>query len=134
MLCFTNVYSLTKNNAGEVFRFLSYLDTEIFNDCESFVRCCETDTASRLAATLRPYMLRRFKSTVFTDMPCMLDISVMVPMSEGQMKLHANILAKDSDTLARIRRGARKPTCYSFMLRRQAACHPYLVAGIVLCT
>src|SRR4051794_7061991 len=62
-----------QNNTKELWSLLHFLDSEKFNDCDSFLKIFgelkERNQVDQLRELLAPYLLRRLKEDVDTSIP-----------------------------------------------------------------
>lgn len=97
-----------QNNLHELWALLNFLLPEIFSsssDFDSMFSAAQTDAdvsnnlLAQLHKVLRPFMLRRLKSQVATDLPPKKEVLVFCGMSELQAKLYRGILEKDLEAV-----------------------------------
>jgi SWI/SNF-related matrix-associated actin-dependent regulator of chromatin subfamily A member 5 len=116
-LCVCSVCLALQNNLHELWALLSFLMPDIFNsgaDFDSMFSASEVDPdvsaklLEQLHKILRPFMLRRLKSQVATDLPPKKETLLFVGMSELQAKLYRGVLERDIDAvLGRVKEKSR---------------------------
>ncbi|KAF5306994.1 hypothetical protein FQR65_LT07217 [Abscondita terminalis] len=95
-----------QNNLNELWSLLNFIVPHIFKDMESFSsfvlmedlednKIESTDLISKLHQVLAPFMLRRLKSDVLSDMVPKKEVLVYCPMSDLQLKLYKYTLEKN---------------------------------------
>lgn len=88
---------------------------------------------SRLQARLRPFLLRRLKSEVATELPPRTDSVLYCELEESERSLYDSVRAASRDDVVRhLGEGGNVIAALEALLRlRQAACHPGLLPGRV---
>lgn len=130
--------SIDQNNLQELWALLNFLLPEIFSsssDFDEMFSAAQTDAnvstnlLAQLHKVLRPFMLRRLKSQVATDLPPKKETLLFVGMSEMQTKLYKGILEKDIEAV--MGRTTQKSRLMNMVMQlRKAANHPYLFEGV----
>ena len=129
-----------QNNLHELWALLNFLLPDLFSsagDFDAIFSDAETDSDSDRGATLlqslhrllRPFMLRRLKTQVETDLPPKKISLIYTGLSEIQRKLYKQILEKDVEALmGTIKERGRLMNIV--MQLRKVADHPFLFAGV----
>ncbi len=104
---------------------------------EHFDRRKDTDSHVRLAARLRPFLVRRTKSQVAMDLPPRTEEDVLCKMEGVQDELYAKELQKIQDYLLRVNTPGelereRFMILQGLMRLRQICCHPGLIDPVHL--
>lgn len=107
-----------QNNLHELWALLSFLMPDIFSsgaDFDAMFSASEVDSdvsaklLDQLHKILRPFMLRRLKAQVATDLPPKREICIFTGMSELQAKLYRGVLERDIDAvLGRVKEKSRR--------------------------
>eukprot|EP00922_Rhytidocystis_sp_ex-Travisia-forbesii_P059561 GHVS01088322.1.p1 GENE.GHVS01088322.1~~GHVS01088322.1.p1 ORF type:complete len:1111 (-),score=331.90 GHVS01088322.1:297-3629(-) len=138
-----------QNNLKELWALLNFLLPEIFASSAEFETLfdltgqitgteglSQTDRESRnmqivqrLHKILKPFLLRRVKKEVLTEMPPKKELLLFVPLSEMQKKLYKDVLTKNVSALQGGEGSARTQLLNLAMQLRKAANHPYLFEG-----
>jgi hypothetical protein len=87
--------------------------------------------ASELQDRISPFVLRRLKSAVATELPPRTEVVLRCQLRPAERELYQSILAATrSDVLGKLKGGGSVLAVLEALLRlRQAACHPALVPG-----
>ena len=97
LLCFFQLWALLNFLLPEIFASSADFD-EMFSAAQT-----DADVSNNLLAqlhkVLRPFMLRRLKAQVATDLPPKKETLLFVGMSEMQAKLYRGILEKDIEAV-----------------------------------
>ncbi|HLU48558.1 MAG TPA: DEAD/DEAH box helicase, partial [Planctomycetota bacterium] len=127
-----------ENHLGELWSIFRFLSPDLLGSWEAFkqgfavpIEKARDDVASsRLAALTRPFILRRTKSEVLSELPPRTDLNLQVELSPEERRLYENA------RLATLARLAKRDAAGSRDLRfdvlaaltklRQLACHPRL--------
>ena len=129
-----------QNNLHELWALLNFLIPDLFSSAENFDAIfsdAETDTDSDRGANLlqslhrllRPFMLRRLKVQVETDLPPKKISLIYTGLSEIQRKLYKQLLEKDVEALMGTIK-ERSRLLNLVMQLRKVADHPFLFAGV----
>ncbi|KAK1936203.1 putative SNF2 helicase [Babesia divergens] len=137
-----------QNNLKELWALLNFLFPEVFASSEEFEM--EFDLVgpkelsqeeresrnlgiiARLHEILRPFMLRRSKKDVLTDMPSKNELLLMIPLSAMQKRLYKELLRKNVPELGAedSHSSAVKVQLLNLAMQLRKACnHPYLFEG-----
>lgn len=109
-----------------IFQFLApgYLGTE---DEVKLIGMPGSAPYEALKAKVKPFMLRRKKETVASELPAKQEVTVILPMEEAQEQLYQRVLSHARSELA----GSGNAGTISILTRllrlRQASCHPGLL-------
>ena len=92
----------------------------------------DMETAQRLRATIKPFVMRRLKSDVAADLPDKIEQEMIVPLAEGQAKLYKQILGEvRKSVLSEVeKKGISKAQIQilaALTRLRQVACDPRLM-------
>ncbi|MCP4810309.1 MAG: DEAD/DEAH box helicase [Proteobacteria bacterium] len=86
--------------------------------------------AKALRKRIKPFVLRRMKTEVATDLPNRTDILLPCPMPAEQQTVYDAVHAAATDDVARLIGDGQALQVLELLLRlRQAACHPRLLPG-----
>lgn len=128
-----------QNNLHELWALLNYLLPDLFKESDDFDSWLDIDNQDtdeqnqpmntimeQLHKILRPFMLRRLKSDVDTEIPPKKEIYVECGMSEMQRTWYKSLLVKDLDSI----KGGRKMRLLNVVTQLRKCCdHPYLFQG-----
>ena len=129
-----------QNNLHELWALLNFLLPNLFSSAENFDAIfneAESDSGSErghsllenLQKLLRPFMLRRLKTQVETDLPPKKISLIYTGLSELQRKLYRSILEKDWEALmGKVKERGRLMNMV--MQLRKVADHPFLFDGV----
>ena len=129
-----------QNNLHELWALLNFLLPDLFSSSGEFdaiFQEAEVDTDSDRGATLlqslhrllRPFMLRRMKQQVETDLPPKKTSLIYTGLSDIQRKLYKQILEKDVEALMGTIK-ERSRLMNMVMQLRKVADHPFLFDGV----
>lgn len=141
-----------QNNLTELWSLLHFLDSRKFNNLDLFKIWFESvedsiskysskpssassvsnsnssvNRVAQLHAILRPYLLRRVKADVLSEIPEKIEIVVHCGMSAMQKKYYKSILAKDVNAISNSK--SRISLMNIIMQLRKVCNHPYLFEG-----
>ena len=127
-----------ENHLGELWSLYDFLNPGMLGSANSFKSRFgngqDADSASlrMLRRTLRPFILRRKKEEVATDLPAKIEETILCEMEPEQTKIYNRVKEKaKSQVLAKVRESGvarSKLHILEALLRlRQAACHPALI-------
>jgi len=127
-----------ENHLGELWSLYHFLNPGMLGTANAFKQRFgsgrELDSASlkMLRRTLRPFILRRKKEEVATDLPQKIEETIICEMESEQKKIYARVKEKArSSVLAKVKQSGvarSKLHILEALLRlRQAACHPGLI-------
>ncbi len=129
-----------ENNLQELWALYDWLIPGLLGDARSFKEHFRTPiekqgsgkTQHRLSSRIRPFLLRRTKEEVASDLPPKTEITELVPLSGTQRSLYESLrTAMDKRVRAAIRskglNGSRITILDALLKLRQACCDPALV-------
>ncbi|XP_038959729.1 chromodomain-helicase-DNA-binding protein 1-like isoform X6 [Rattus norvegicus] len=125
-----------QNSLQELYSLLSVVEPDLFcrEQVEDFVQCYqdiekESKSASELHRLLRPFLLRRVKAQVATELPKKTEVVIYHGMSALQKKYYKAILMKDLDAFEN--ETAKKVKLQNVLTQlRKCVDHPYLFDGV----
>ncbi|RMC07678.1 hypothetical protein DUI87_17155 [Hirundo rustica rustica] len=125
-----------QNSLQELYSLLSLIEPDIFpqEQVKEFVEYYqviekESEPAKELHSLLQPFLLRRVKSEVATELPKKVEVVLYHGMSALQKKYYRAILTKDLDAFEN--EMGRKVTLQNVLIQlRKCVVHPYLFNGV----
>ncbi|XP_054568059.1 chromodomain-helicase-DNA-binding protein 1-like [Eptesicus fuscus] len=125
-----------QNSLQELYSLLSFVEPDLFSQeqVEDFVQRYqniekESESANELHKLLQPFLLRRVKSEVATDLPKKTEVVIYHGMSALQKKYYKAILMKDLDAFEN--EMAKKVKLQNVLSQlRKCVDHPYLFDGV----
>ncbi|XP_006900390.1 PREDICTED: chromodomain-helicase-DNA-binding protein 1-like isoform X2 [Elephantulus edwardii] len=125
-----------QNNLQELYSLLSFVEPDVFpkEQVEDFIRRYhdikkESESANELHKLLQPFLLRRMKTEVATDLPKKTEVVIYHGMSALQKKYYKAILMKDLDAFEN--ETAKKVKLQNILSQlRKCVDHPYLFDGV----
>lgn len=125
-----------QNSLQELYSLLSVVEPDVFcrEQVEDFVQRYqdiekESKSANELHRLLQPFLLRRMKAQVATELPKKTEVVVYHGMSALQKKYYKAILMKDLDAFEN--EMARKVSLQNVLTQlRKCVDHPYLFDGV----
>ena len=125
-----------QNNLHELWALLNFLLPEIFGDSEQFDEWFNTsggegqqNVIKKLHTVLRPFMLRRVKKDVATDLPPKKETKLFIGLTEMQQDWYKRILRKDAHELNALGGPSHARLQNVLMHLRKVCNHPYLFDG-----
>ena len=123
-----------QNNVKELWSMLHFLEGAEFDDFDSFEeeygRLSDHTGVERLQKRLAPYMLRRMKEDVFSDMPSKEETIIEIELTTVQKTFYRAILEKNRAFLCNGGRSTNAPNLINIMMELRKCCnHPFLVSG-----
>ncbi|MDQ6964780.1 MAG: DEAD/DEAH box helicase, partial [Mariprofundales bacterium] len=128
-----------ENHLGELWNLFQFINPGLLGSLDSFNRrfanpiegAHDREVAQRLKQLIRPFILRRLKSDVLTELPPRTEITIHVDLSTEEMALYEATrqramerIAESSDDAA----GAQHLKVLAEIMRlRRACCHPSLI-------
>jgi SNF2 family DNA or RNA helicase len=116
---------------GELWSLFRAVMPSLFGSEESFRTRFSSGTPEAMAglsALIRPFILRRSKAQVATELPARTDLDVVVPLSSEERALYDDVRLA---TLAKLGEGAVESQRFDILAAltrlRLAACHPKLI-------
>lgn len=123
-----------QNNLAEMYNLLSFVSPDTFDvvQKDKFLTTYATaatdpEVAADLQRLVRPYMLRRTKTVVASDIPSKAEVMVYHGISELQKKYYKAILMHDRDAF---QEANRTRLLNVLMQLRKCVDHPYLFDGV----
>uniref|UniRef100_F7C4Y5 Chromodomain-helicase-DNA-binding protein 1-like n=1 Tax=Callithrix jacchus TaxID=9483 RepID=F7C4Y5_CALJA len=125
-----------QNSLQELYSLLSFVEPDLFSKEEvgDFVRRYqdiekESESASELHKLLQPFLLRRVKAEVATELPRKTEVVIYHGMSALQKKYYKAILMKDLDAFEN--ETGKKVKLQNILSQlRKCVDHPYLFDGV----
>ncbi|XP_005098173.1 chromodomain-helicase-DNA-binding protein 1-like [Aplysia californica] len=123
-----------QNNLRELYALLSFVDCSKFKPSrldrfvEKYSR--ESQDVSELHLLMKPYFLRRTKSTVLADLPEKSNVVLYHGLSALQKKLYKAIHTKDIEVFESRVGGSQTRLMNILMQLRKCVNHPYLFDGV----
>ncbi|XP_008102056.1 chromodomain-helicase-DNA-binding protein 1-like isoform X1 [Anolis carolinensis] len=125
-----------QNSLKELYALLTFIEPVIFPKdlAEKFVHYYhevkkESKTAQELHSLLKPFLLRRVKSEVASELPKKMEIILYHGMSALQRKFYKAILTKDLDAFEN--ETGKKARLQNVLIQlRKCVAHPYLFNGV----
>jgi len=131
-----------ENHLGELWAHFDFLMPGFLGDARSFQRVWrkpievqgETLRAQLLAQRVRPFILRRRKDEVATELPPLTEVVCRVPLEGEQRALYESVRVASDELVRRLlqRRhfaGAQIGILDALLKLRQVCCDPYLLKG-----
>ncbi|CAF3617419.1 unnamed protein product [Rotaria sordida] len=126
-----------QNNLSELYSLLSFCAPNIFHprhheDFVQYFRNINTDETRKkiLIDLLKPFILRRLKRDVLTDLPNKTELMIFHDLSKVQKELYKAILTKNRSIFGSSEAGSKTSLVNIMMQLRKAIGHPYLFPGI----
>jgi SNF2 family DNA or RNA helicase len=127
-----------ENHLGELWSIMSFTNPGLLGSRQRFedrfARRIAADhdplAADQLRRLVAPFLLRRLKRDVLSELPAKTEISLSIELGEEERALYESIRQKALQTLAQAGApGAQRLRVLAELMRlRRAACHPELVA------
>ena len=127
-----------ENRLGELWNLFRFINPGLLGSLESFNRRFaipieqnqDHGARQRLRQLLRPFILRRLKSEVLSELPPRTEITLRLELTEGEMALYEALRRQAMERLdqaAEISAGQRRMQLLAEIMRlRRACCHPRL--------
>jgi len=128
-----------ENHLGELWNLFQFINPGLLGSLESFNRRFagpiegdhNKDVAKRLKQLIHPFILRRLKSEVLTELPPRTEITIHVDLSSEEMALYEATRQRAMERIAESSDeggGARHIKILAEIMRlRRACCHPSLI-------
>lgn len=142
-LCLTG--TPLENHLGELWAQFDFLMPGLLGDARSFMRIWrkpieiggETLRAQLLAQRVRPFILRRRKQDVATELPPRIDLVRRLQLVGGQRALYESVRVASDEQVRRVLKrkgyaGAQITILDALLKLRQVCCDPYLLKGLPL--
>ena len=129
-----------QNNLHELWALLNFLLPDVFSSSEDFDSWFEQvegateeqaklEMVRQLHAVLRPFLLRRLKSEVATELPPKTEKLLFVRLTKMQHELYRALLKKDVDAISGP--GGDRSRLLNILMQLRKCCnHPYLFEGM----
>jgi superfamily II DNA or RNA helicase len=140
-LCLTG--TPLENHLGELWAQFDFLMPGFLGDARSFARLWrkpietngETMRAQLLARRVRPFILRRRKDEVATELPPLIEVIKRVQLQGRQRELYESVRVAADEQVRRILKrnsfaGAQITILDALLKLRQVCCDPYLLKGV----
>ncbi|KZZ86854.1 chromodomain helicase hrp3 [Ascosphaera apis ARSEF 7405] len=117
-----------QNNLGELSALMDFLNPghiEVDEDMDLSSEAAGVKLAE-LTKAIAPYMLRRTKSKVETDLPPKSEKIIRVELSDVQLEYYKNILTKNYAALNQGAKGQKQSLLNIMMELKKASNHPYM--------
>lgn len=125
-----------QNNLHELWALLNFLLPDVFNSADDFDEWFNTNQClgdnslvKRLHAVLRPFLLRRLKSEVASELKPKKEIKIFVGLSKMQREWYTKILMKDIGIVNGAGKCEKMQLQNILMQLRKCTNHPYLFDG-----
>ena len=127
-----------ENHLGELWNLFRFINPGLLGSLESFNKQFaspiennqDKEAARRLKNLIKPFILRRLKTEVLTELPSRTEITVQVDMSDEEIALYEALRRKAVEKLAAAddEPGQKRFKILGEIMRlRRACCHPKLV-------
>ncbi|XP_051870509.1 chromodomain-helicase-DNA-binding protein 1-like [Pristis pectinata] len=125
-----------QNNLHELYSLLSFVEPKVFSadEIDEFVKYYSsveenTEKAKELHSLMQPFLLRRIKADVVSELPKKMDVVLYHGMSVLQKKYYKAILMKDLDAFEN--EMGKKARLMNILIQlRKCVGHPYLFDGV----
>ena len=117
-----------QNNLGELSALFDFLMPGIINIDENMDLTSEAASLkiAQLTQDIKPYMLRRTKQKVESDLPPKTEKIIRVELSDIQLEYYKNILTKNYSALNQGSNGQKQSLLNIMMELRKASNHPFM--------
>jgi len=127
-----------ENHLGELWNLFNFISPGLLGSLESFNRRFahpieqyqDNEARIRLKKLIRPFVLRRLKSEVLTELPSRTEVTIKIELSPEEAALYEAIRRKalESMSLPEAHPGQKRIRMLAEIMRlRRACCHPELV-------
>ena len=115
-----------ENRMSELWSLFAFLNPGLLGTLPAFRRRYEEPGAgrSRLRRLIAPFVLRRLKSQVLTELPARTEVTLKVPLRESERALYEQLAA---DAQRDLEQGQNFELLAHLTRLRQACCHPRLL-------
>uniref|UniRef100_A0A4W3K5R7 Chromodomain helicase DNA binding protein 1-like n=1 Tax=Callorhinchus milii TaxID=7868 RepID=A0A4W3K5R7_CALMI len=125
-----------QNNLYELYSLLSFVDPDVFpeDEVDNFVNNYSnleenTEQAKELHSLMQPFLLRRIKTDVATELPKKMEVVLYHGLSSLQKKYYKALLMKDLDAFEN--EMGKKARLMNILIQlRKCVNHPYLFDGV----
>lgn len=121
-----------QNNLAELSALLDFLNpgrVNIDEDLDSLSAVDAQEKLQDLHTAIAPYILRRTKETVESDLPPKTEKIIRVELSDVQLDYYKNILTKNYTALCDATNGHKNSLLNVMMELKKVSNHPYMFAG-----
>lgn len=121
-----------QNNLAELSALLDFLNPGKVNIDEDLDSLSATDAQEKLQelhSAIAPYIIRRTKETVESDLPPKTEKIIRVELSDVQLEYYKNILTKNYAALSDANNGHKNSLLNVMMELKKVSNHPYMFAG-----
>lgn len=121
-----------QNNLEELSSLLDFLNpgkVNISGDFESLSSSDAQEKLQELHQAIAPYILRRTKETVESDLPPKIEKIIRVELSDVQLDYYKNILTRNYSALCDATGGQRSSLLNIMMELKKISNHPYMFPG-----
>lgn len=123
-----------QNNVKELWSMLHFLEGAEFDNYETFEekygQLTDHTGVERLQKRLAPYMLRRMKEDVFSDLPSKEETIIEIDLTTVQKTFYRAILEKNRAFLCAGGSSSNAPNLINIMMELRKCCnHPFLISG-----
>ncbi|KAK2750544.1 hypothetical protein FQN55_002145 [Onygenales sp. PD_40] len=117
-----------QNNLGELSALMDFLNPGLIQIDEDMDLSSEAASVklAELTKAIQPYMLRRTKSKVETDLPPKSEKIIRVELSDIQLEYYKNILTKNYAALNQGSKGQKQSLLNIMMELKKASNHPFM--------
>ncbi|KAH8676249.1 SNF2 family domain-containing protein [Xylariales sp. PMI_506] len=121
-----------QNNLAELSSLLDFLNpgkVNIDEDLETLQSADAQEKLQELHASIAPYILRRTKETVESDLPPKTEKIIRVELSDVQLEYYKNILTRNYAALNEGNNGQKQSLLNIVMELKKVSNHPYMFPG-----
>ncbi|KAI0206276.1 SNF2 family N-terminal domain-containing protein [Astrocystis sublimbata] len=121
-----------QNNLAELSSLLDFLNpgkVQIDEDLETLASADAQEKLQDLHASIAPYILRRTKETVESDLPPKTEKIIRVELSDVQLEYYKNILTRNYAALNEHNTGQKSSLLNIVMELKKVSNHPYMFPG-----
>ncbi|ODH44691.1 hypothetical protein ACO22_00849 [Paracoccidioides brasiliensis] len=117
-----------QNNLGELSALMDFLNPGLIQIDDDMDLSCEAASVklAELTKSIQPYMLRRTKSKVESDLPPKSEKIIRVELSDVQLEYYKNILTKNYAALNQGSKGQKQSLLNIMMELKKASNHPFM--------
>ncbi|EGC42995.1 chromodomain helicase [Histoplasma capsulatum var. duboisii H88] len=117
-----------QNNLGELSALMDFLNPGLIQIDDDMDLGCEAASVklAELTKSIQPYMLRRTKSKVESDLPPKSEKIIRVELSDIQLEYYKNILTKNYAALNQGGKGQKQSLLNIMMELKKASNHPFM--------
>ncbi|XP_046553776.1 chromodomain-helicase-DNA-binding protein 1-like [Haliotis rubra] len=126
-----------QNNLRELYALLSFIAPRMFRlskvdkFVETYSNTEKEEGLEELHELLKPYLLRRTKNNVLSDLPNKMEVVLYHGVSSLQKKLYKGILTRDPEAFQNTGMQTAQPRLMNILMQlRKCVNHPYLFDGV----